>query len=785
MSVFEEIAQHFGQKVKKDKRGPHIRVPGPGHSGADDSLIVRPKGDDDFTVHSFAGDTWEGSKEWIRTEAGVGKPAFLRKKNGNGNGNGGGIKTLVAEYVYGTADSKPYLKVKKFVSDELDKNGKPKKSFYQEHWDSKGWVAGKPAGPKIPFRLPELIASQISIPVFLCEGEKDALALAAIGLIATAVSEGASAEWDPALTEHFAGRTVIILPDADVAGRTFAQNAAKALHGTADEIRIYELYPDGEKGEDVSDYLEERDPTGAQLMLSKIRKQTSEWTLADVKTEEDVVADELEGLDGIEKARRKKELAKELGITAKELDKALADNSAMAQPPHWTVEPWKEPVPTEELLNQLEALYIAHVILPPHAVVAMVLWCLHTWAHDASSASAFLRFVSPVPECGKSKAMELLLYTTLRGIMASNISPSSIFRYVDRHHPALIFDEAETYTKREDVRGILDGSISRAGAYTVRNVGTDFEPKLFSTYGPKVIGGLGKMAATILSRCITIHMTRKKKTEKITKLRGRDTDTFKALRSQACRWRDDHIAKLMDAQPVLPDGLSDRGEDCWESLFAIAELAGPGWVAKAHAAALALSGRRDVEDDDLGIQLLVVIRDMVETTATTSSVDHLTSKAIVARLLEDATGPWIAYGRDRKPIDEQQVAKLLKPFEIVPRQIKGSSRGYRLAWFDGAFGAYLGSTPDLPATAATALKSKSDSRSRPATSEKLVAGEKSENLNDAKPVAAVAGEKGVGAATSPICDHCGSADGELLPCSIGGADIHLHRDCIDGWEAGR
>ena len=50
-----------------------------------------------------------------------------------------------------------------------------------------------------------------------------------------------------------------------------------------------------------------------------------------------------------------------------------------------------------------------------------------------------------------------------------------------------IVDEAETYTKREDVRGILDGSISRAGAYTIRNVGDGFEPKLFSTWVPTLV----------------------------------------------------------------------------------------------------------------------------------------------------------------------------------------------------------------------------------------------------------------------------------------------------------
>jgi putative DNA primase/helicase len=798
MSLFEEVAQAFKAKVRKDRKSgrPYIKIAGPGHSGADDSLTVWPseKGDDIF-VHSHSGDAWAGAKDWVYEQVGrkpENKQAFLKQGksgNGNGHGKGGGIKTLVAEYVYATAEGKPYLKVKKFISDELDKKGKPKKSFYQEHWTGTGWAPGKPDGAKIPFRLPELINSQISIPVYLCEGEKDALALASVGLIATAVSEGASAEWDPALTEHFAGRIVIILPDADVAGRTFAQNAAKALHGTADEIRIFELYPDGEDGEDVSDYLAQRDPTGAQLMLSKIRKQTSEWSLADVKTEEDVVAEELDGLDGIEKARRKKALAGELGITIKELDKALAERDITSQPAHWAVESWTEPVLTGPLLDLLSEVYASRVVMPPHAAEAMALWCLHAWAHEASSATGFLQFVSPVPECGKSKGQEALLWTTPRGVMASNISPSSFFRYVDRDRPTLIIDEAETYVKREDTRGILDGGITRAGAFTIRTIGDSHEPKLFSTYGPKVLGGLGKLAPTIMSRCITIHMKRKKKSEQVIKLRGRDTVAFKAIRSQCCRWRDDNVAKLMDAQPVLPPGLTDRGEDIWEPMFAIAELAGPAWVAKAHAAALAFNGSHDVEDDSLGIQLLAAVRDLIETTKETSSVDSIFSETIAAHLHKDPTGPWLAYGKAQKEISPAQIATLLRPFEIKPSQVRigaTSKKGYEFAAFTSAFDAYLRSPPaSLSFQTETPKQTNNDGPNLhflPETTGENVSGKKSEKTNDNNDVSGVSVQK---QGEGPVCDHCGSSDGELLPCSIGGTDIHLHRDCIDRWEASR
>jgi hypothetical protein len=781
-TAFEDIAQKLGHKVKKDRKGPYFKMPGPNHSSADESLIVRPLGDDDFTVHSFAGDGWEGAKAWVCEQADL--PAFLKKgkkKNGNGNGHdGGGTKTLIAEYVYATAEGKPYLKVKKF-RDERGKN-----HYYQEHWDNKGWVTGKPAGPKIPFRLPELLASQVSIPVYLCEGEKDATNLAAIGLIATAVSEGASAEWDPALTEHFTGRTVIVLPDADVPGRKFAQTAAQSLHGTADEIRIFELWPDGEKGEDVSDYLEKRDPTGAQLMLAKIRKQVPEWTLADVKTEEDIVIDELDGLDGIEKARRKKEIAKELGISAKELDKALADKSAMEQPAHWANEPWPEPVLTGPLLDALSKHFAAHIILPPHGADAMALWTLHAWALDAAYASPFLLFTAPIWGCGKTRAMESLLFVVPRGIMASNITPSAIFRYIDLHHPSMLFDEAETHLKREDTRGILDCGHTRLASFVVRNVGDSHEPKLFSTWGPKVIGGLKQMPPTIRDRSIIIPMKRKGKSETVVRTRN-DTDDFVALRRQALRWTNDNIIALKDAKPVMPRGLSDRAEDNWELLFSISDLAGPEWAAKARTAALALSGIRDADDDSLGIQLLTVTKPLIEDMATTSSVRAITSKVIMEHLHKIEDGPWLAYGRAEKPISQKQIANLLQDFRIFPgsKRIGGSAnnRGYEFAAFKDVFAAYLDYPPSRSATPPQPNENKGLAQIRSATPDQSVADREAGKSLKSQACGGVADREQGCPPVFAVCDHCGLSDENVLTCAIAGEERHLHRACIARWEA--
>ena len=68
----------------------------------------------------------------------------------------------VAEYIYRDANSAPYLRVVRTSA----------KQFPQYHWENGRWVKGKPAGPKIPYRLPELIAAAPTTPSFHLRGRK-------------------------------------------------------------------------------------------------------------------------------------------------------------------------------------------------------------------------------------------------------------------------------------------------------------------------------------------------------------------------------------------------------------------------------------------------------------------------------------------------------------------------------------------------------------------------------------------------------------------------------------
>ena len=53
------------------------------------------------------------------------------------------------------------------------------------------WKPGAPKGEKIPYRLPELIATPLTKPVYVVEGEGKADLLAKIGFTVTSSSGGA------------------------------------------------------------------------------------------------------------------------------------------------------------------------------------------------------------------------------------------------------------------------------------------------------------------------------------------------------------------------------------------------------------------------------------------------------------------------------------------------------------------------------------------------------------------------------------------------------------------
>jgi hypothetical protein len=120
---------------------------------------------------------------------------------------------------------------------------------------------------RVPHRLPELLSSDRSAIVFICEGEKDADRLANLGLVATTNAEGAG-KWRPEFDRYLVGRRVVILQDNDEAGQNHAQDVKAKLRDTPAAVGILLLPGLPDKG-DVSDWLDAGNTRADLLRLAE------------------------------------------------------------------------------------------------------------------------------------------------------------------------------------------------------------------------------------------------------------------------------------------------------------------------------------------------------------------------------------------------------------------------------------------------------------------------------------------------------------------------------------
>lgn len=131
------------------------------------------------------------------------------------------------------------------------------KGFRQRHFDASGKPVWNLEGVRrVPYRLPQLIkAKERGTDVFLCEGEKDADALAELGFVTTSFKN-----WTDDHNQYIRGSHVIIVQDHDIPGVTMAHEAAKRVIGSAASVKILDVFAGREipekHGLDISDYIQ-------------------------------------------------------------------------------------------------------------------------------------------------------------------------------------------------------------------------------------------------------------------------------------------------------------------------------------------------------------------------------------------------------------------------------------------------------------------------------------------------------------------------------------------------
>lgn len=358
-------------------------------------------------------------------------------------------------------------------------------------------------------------------------------------------------------------------------------------------------------------------------------------------------------------------------------------------------DPWEEAVDGAELLINLQTIFERYSITPPHVSTVAALNVLRTYVMDAFDFNPLLVLTSPVLRCGKTRFLEINERLCAKPLLLSHMSPASIYRTVDEAHPTMLLDEGDTYQRMtEDYRAIINSMHSRAGAFIQRSVPTPdgWTQRKFSTYTPLVLALIGGLPATIEDRAVIVHMKRKLVTERIVKFSAKEKASLLPYKLQAIRWGLDNLEKLRLIDPVIPQGLDDRAVDIWCPFFAIAEAVGGGWLERAHAAALALSGSEQrQQEDNAEMYLLRSLRTIFKVTY--QNAPRLRTAALLKELRADFEAPWQSWDRE-VGLTVHSLAKLLRPFGVVPKLLRfpdsdDPARGYERAPLEDAWTRYI------------------------------------------------------------------------------------------------
>lgn len=360
---------------------------------------------------------------------------------------------------------------------------------------------------------------------------------------------------------------------------------------------------------------------------------------------------------------------------------------------------WEEPIDLVALLTDIAATIRRFVIMDQDQAEMAALWVAHTYLVDVFDTSPIAIIDAPERACAKTLFQYVLISMSYRSLSASNATASSLFRSVELWNPTIFFDEADTFFKDNlDLHGMVNAGYKKGGfVLRTETVGDTFEPRKFSVFGAKSIAGISlekHLPDSTMSRGIVFKMRRKLAGEHVERLRYAEPELFEVIAAKLTRFAKDYAKAVADARPVLPDALSDRAQDNWEPLLAIAMCAGDDWFARATAAALKLSSIAN-EPASTGNELLADIQHIFEQRADGQYADKISSGELIEALTGIEDAPWKTYNHGH-PLSPRQLAKQLSYYGIKPKTVRinkyNTPKGYDLEQFRDAFARYLAAT---------------------------------------------------------------------------------------------
>lgn len=387
------------------------------------------------------------------------------------------------------------------------------------------------------------------------------------------------------------------------------------------------------------------------------------------------------------------------GLTWNDLPELLAEAkrvTAGEQAPRSHADPGAPPG-NLDIIQQVTGLLDVYLDIKPHERLIVALWVLHCYLYRQFPETPRLMFISAVEGEGKTTALNVLHKMIFPSVKAASFTAAALAAVIDRDHPTLLLDEGRNLDLQNSplMRAIMHSGHERGGARVFMRGG---EPTRVETFGPLCITSIEELPSfELMSRAIIIRLRRSTRTD-IKKFNPEGT-TYDPVYLNIRQWAAHCNLDLHNADPEMP-AMKNRRKDNWRPLIAIADALGYG-----DAAREAMAQIDSRYEESPGVLILRDIKSVFR------DFHSMHSAYLAAELQKIETSPWSDWrGKDHSyhahPITPNDIARLLRPFQIRPRsvEIEGLNlKGYHRDDFNDVWAAYCPddrepSPPTQPAT---------------------------------------------------------------------------------------
>jgi hypothetical protein len=265
--------------------------------------------------------------------------------------------------------------------------------------------------------------------------------------------------------------------------------------------------------------------------------------------------------------------------------------------------------------------------------------------------------------------LEVIAKMVRRPLTSDNISPASIFRLCENYHSTFCLDEAHDQLLKEDFWLVMKSGHTPDHP-AIRCEPKSYEPQVFDVFAPKLLAGIGRANAQIMSRSIVIEMERSD--GKVNRSLKASDPIFVNIRRKLERWSRDcgdlRVIALPDEAPV-----KRRARDNWESLYRVARAIST----EAAQELLECANEFGDEQEDFATYLLESIRKLYRENDQLKEGGFMGSETIVKELNKDKQAPW--YAKTDKGLTVHGLASRLRRYKIKPARSSDDEervRGY-------------------------------------------------------------------------------------------------------------